>query len=179
MRAILGFIFAVILVFIIPSCSGDSHQLSEKESFGYKIIGTTAKVLEKRYKLQVIGSGASMPDMVRSLNIHFRIDRPIEKLEARKIIVDCASELIKNMNNSEVIRPYLQNYPVTSQNIEVTLFSYYPDGSRVYFPLVHSVAVRRGGIAFFTKDPEHEFGYKTEEYETFEEALEILKQDKK
>ena len=97
-----------------------------------------------------------MFDQINSLHLAFHIRKPLNKSEARKLIVDCGLIFLKNINEDKGIRPHLKNYPATSENIEIRIFPSYPDGSETWFPLMSAISLSNGKISFRTTETELE-----------------------
>ena len=95
----------------------------------------------------------------------------MDRDEARAKIVDCVEELLADVNANEEIRPFLRDYPFTTKNVEVAIFTKYPDGKEVFDPYIRIVSVDQGdSITFRTKEPNKK-SYKQCYSESYSEAL--------
>ena len=117
-------------------------------------------------------------DMVRSLHLSFQIRKSLDKSEARKLLVNCAQTFLKNINDSKEIQPHLYDKPFTWNNVEVEIYSRDSGDSDVYYPAICVVSLLDGKVYFRTQDKENILQYKTEEVESVEEALEIVKNNR-
>ena len=70
-----------------------------------------SSVLQKRHNLQIVGVYESGMDCIKGLGFSFQILKPLNRNDARRIVVDCVEEFINELNHDEEIRPYLKNYP--------------------------------------------------------------------
>ena len=141
------------------------------------ILDKVATELAKRHDMHWIGTSAAMMDCIKMTGMRYNIYRPLDKAEARRLIVDCVEEYIAAINASKQIRPFLQNYPVTAANIDIAIFSYNADRRTTYDPYIGTVSCRKGMIYYYTEDKDNEFRYKSETEETYDEALAIIKKE--
>ena len=139
------------------------------------IIKKTSKELEEKYSMYTVGTGMSAMYEIKNLSVEFQINKVFDKERAREIIVDCAQIFLKNVNENEKIRKYLIQYPFTAENIEIAIFSKYPDGKIVYYPIICVVSLEDGNVVYRTQE-ENKNVYKTKEKETFEDAVRIIQQ---
>jgi hypothetical protein len=168
--SLLGAFFVFMLISKKESDSDDYAEMA------YKIRNKVAENLSKRYNMKVIGLGGGMADAVNIVGIHFQIVGPLPKEELRRILVNSVKELLDGLNNDEKIRPYLKKYPFTSEGTNIAIFVVDKDGMDVFHPNIDVAGVYYSGkLHFNTTDRDNRFEYKTEEEESYEEALEIVK----
>jgi len=170
-------ISSIILVFvgIIPMIGfADNCRKMSYDEISNNLMAKTSQHLEKKYRMKQIGFGKAGR---KTLSLSFQIRRPLEKKEARTILVDSVQEFFKDVNHDEKIRQYLDVYPFSAKNIEVLIFIHKPDGSNFYHPNLSVVSASEGEIVYSTDDPENENRYKSEETESFEDAVKILKSE--
>ena len=106
----------------------------------------------------------SLQVVIAACKLQFRFHRTCHYLEAA--------------NHDEVLRPHLRDYPFTPKNLELTIYNQKEDGRDIYYPYICIVDSREGKIGYCTKDETKKYGYKTEKYETYDEAVAILKKEK-
>lgn len=179
MKLFIPFVCFYFFSIICFSCSIGSVEVSEKERLFDEMGAKTAEELEKKHGMQTIGMGGSSYDKIRRLMLSFQIKIPLEKDFARELVVDCVQHTLKNINEDETIRPFLITYPFTEEEIKISIFSVDEKGSDVYDPFLTVVSAFNGEIDFRTQSPEDLYQYKTEETETFEEAIKILQKQGK
>ncbi len=140
------------------------------------------KILEKyskKYGLIVTGILDGMPErVINEVGVYFCIYQVISKEKARQIVVECAQDFIKELNEYPQLKPYYKSYPLSPKNIDVSLFMHHPDGKSTSYPDLCVVSASLGSVAFKTNDPENVNKYKTREYETFEEAVALVNKQK-
>ena len=143
-------------------------------------ISKTIKIITERYpEIHSPGSGISMPGgPVRKVGLAFDTSGPFTKEYLRKLLIEFAHELLNQINSNEEFRPYLIKYPFTIENVQIIIYNRDKNGERVYDPEIGVADITLGNLTFSTYDPESEYcREKNEFYETYEEALEILKKE--
>lgn len=180
------FYFVLLLIFLgIPVIgfnmgSNMNDQLSEEDRIFYGFIKREGTILGKKYGMRQssIGGGGG-EDRIWLMSLSFdRNSQPLTEEESRRLIVDVVNDYLKAVNKDEILRPYLREYPFTPKNIELTIYNSDEDGNRINYPFIDIVDNREGKIGYFTKEEGKEYGYKTEKYETYDEAVAILKKEK-
>jgi hypothetical protein len=171
------FLLGVItLIFISIMTSRLKHSSDDYVKMADIITNRVIEKLTKRYNMRVIGLGAGMADAVNIIGISFQIVGPLPKDELRMILVNTIRELLDELNSDEKIRPYLKSYPFTSEGTQIDIFVIDKEGKEVFDPDIGVVGVDYSGrLSFNTTDRNNRFKYKTEEEETYEEALAIVK----
>ena len=140
-----------------------------------KITARVAKTLSKRHQMDLIGEGGGMMGSVYMIGLSFQIRHPLNRNEARARIVDCTEELLVAINSNEEIRPFLKNYPFTTDNVRLAIFSVGLKGEKLYDPHIAVVSVDQSNdITFRTEEPNNP-SYKHRHKELYSEAVAILK----
>lgn len=140
------------------------------------IMTRASKRLEKKHNMSLIGIGEGMMESVKTMCFRFQIYRPLEKSEARAIIVDSVLDFLADINQDEEIRQYLDIYPCDVNHVEVFLFINTPERGEFYDPNLSVVSAYMGEIVYSTNDPDKpKISYKSHEIESFEDAVKILK----
>lgn len=112
---------------------------------------------------------------VYMIGLTFQIHHPMDRNEARMRIVDCVEELIKAVNENIEIRPFLKDYPFTTKNVHVAIFTNYPNGKEVFDPYIRVVSIYKSDdIYFSTKEP-NKIPYKNRYRESYKEALALVR----
>jgi hypothetical protein len=100
-----------------------------------EIVIGFAKEMKKDFGVVFIGSGGSMPYDVDEIDVKFIIHQRAMIEEARELEVKATEKLLQMINDHEKIRPYLKEYPFTSNrtNVSISFYKpnneYYHDGS--------------------------------------------------
>lgn len=93
------------------------------------------------------------------------------------MILEYLDEFLVDINANEKLRPYLATYPFTVKNVELDIYYSDPKGYHFYDPYIGVVSIEEGIVCYRTYDKEDKSPYKAKIKETYEEALEIIKQD--
>jgi hypothetical protein len=139
-----------------------------------KISSKVTARLAKRHNMIACGGSGGMMDTVNHVGISFQKVGVFSKDEARKIVVDCVEELLRAFNEDEEIRPHLQNYPFTTNNIRVSIF-FCIAGGEIYYPDFAVVGLSAGDIVFRASEEGKRQLLTYDEEESYEEALSIVR----
>jgi len=169
MKPLITFLFLFIN---FTSCSSqeDYGKISDD------IMFQTAKQLKKEKCLHFAGYGGARMYDVEKLNLSLDYYESLNIEQARKLIVYCANKFLDNINNSEKVRPYLRNYPFTSKNITLAIFIE-DEKNSIGSTNITTVAISRGKIDYYIDTFKPDL-MKVTHTETFEEALEIVNNEK-
>lgn len=164
-----------ILCLIFGGCSKSDpvEKRSEKSILVDQILKSCAKTLSKRHHLSQCGDGAAMMFEVEQLILSFEIYRALTREEARAMLIDCAHELIRTVNNHSAIQKYLLPGGFTEKSVQIQIFIY-PNHRRNYYPDLGVCSYNFGKLAYRSHDPDNDNRYKTSERETYEQALALL-----
>ncbi len=174
------FYFIFLMIFIV-NCnlfSGKFYMSKQKEQIANCVLNEACSEISHKYGMSCIGSGGAMMYEIESLKLMFCIKKPLEKDEARKIIVDSANIFLKKINNNKDIAKYLIKWPLDLDNIVVSIIFFNVDGTTTYHPQLAAVSIVRGNIRYKTNDRENKWVYKETTEESFEEAKRILEEQK-
>ena len=163
--------FCSVLLFFV-GCDNRSERAKLAHSAMYK----TLLILENRYQMKFIGWSEGADDHhYNHLGLNFDVFHILSKDEGRKMLIDGVEELLKQINATLELQPFLNPAPFMPANIELNIYDYQPDGNNVYYPNIVVFSAYGGKLHYKTKIPEKEFGYYTNEKETYEEALNIVR----
>ncbi len=139
------------------------------------IMIRTSKRLETKHNMKLMGIGEGMMESVKTMCFRFQINRPLEKSEARAIVVDSVLDFLADINQDQEIRQYLDISPFDVNHVEVFLFINTPEQGAFYHPNLSVVSAYMGEIIYSTNDPDKpKITYKSHEIESFEDAVKIL-----
>jgi len=140
-----------------------------------EIRAKVAKKLVKKHEMECVGVGGGMMGSVYMIGLSFQIHRPIDRNEARERIIDCVEELLTAVNQNDEIRPFLKNYPFTTDNVQVAIFIKDKNRRDLYDPNISVVSVFKSQeISYCTTEPD-KMKYKTQIREPYQEALALVK----
>ncbi len=122
------------LLLSLVSCTSKAYYteiaLPSYEKHANEIMATLSKEVKKEYGCIAYSTGGSMPDKVRHISVGFHVYKSVTIEEARETFVLIKEKLIQLMNTHEGIRPYLINYPCTSDMAHINLAFYKKNGNR-------------------------------------------------
>lgn len=167
------FLFAFLLIGFKISMSTD--QIPDSECVVNKLLGQIANHLSKKFNMNPIATNVAMPrEVVKLLGLNFQLVGPLTKEELRKILVNSAQDFLSSINADKDIQSYLERIPFQINNIGITLFIIDSTGIEVDHPFIGIAKIREGKIEYLTLITTDIPNLKTEEKETYEEALKAL-----
>ena len=177
----------LLMGLIVVSFSMDNNkmnqQLSEKSKMMYGFIEKTGKKLGEKYEMSPIGiggGGGPKEKKIWLMSITFqRYGDPLTEQMARKLIINCVNDFLEIANNDEELKPFLQDYPFTAKNLELSVHNYDHDGYPIADPFIVIVNMCQGEVGYFTVEKNTSHPFKTKKYEPFEKAVAILKEEDK
>jgi len=113
---------AIVLFLLSGCCNNLCYYLDEKENLCNKITCKIAIELKNELKLVPYGSGGQAMDQIKMLALCFIYREPVEIDQARKLLIASVDKFTAKINENEDIRPYLNNYPFKTKNIEIMIF---------------------------------------------------------
>ncbi|NGX43759.1 MAG: hypothetical protein K940chlam7_02061 [Chlamydiae bacterium] len=173
-------IFVAFLPLVLFSCD-DGSPTNDKFSIGHAILGNVNKTLSSRHNMNMGGfREATHRDdkKYKTMGLCFQIQRPVSKEEGRKLLIDCAEELLSQINTHPDFQQFMHEYPFTVKNIEIVMYVSTETGGTVYHPEIAIFSFSRGKVEYLTNSPENRYVFYSEEEETYEEALRIIEESK-
>jgi hypothetical protein len=182
---ILGF-FCFLLTGYLPGY-GNEFGLSPQEVeasekcnlFSDQVSLSFVEKMKKEKQLYAIGMGGGgigKPGILRTLAISFESYEGIDISRARSLLIYCVEEFLKEINAKYELKRYLTETPFTFKNIDIDIYFTHKKSKDFIGPPSLAVAhADEGVIAYKTYDQEHLTRVKEE---TYDEALEILRQEK-
>jgi hypothetical protein len=143
----------------------------KKESLENKVIGKTWLQLKKEKKLLPVGEGGSVTPGNEFLGLCFQHFKPLTIDEDRELVVYAAETFYHNLNSDEKLNE-LTHKPYPMNWIQIEIFIYNPDYSKITPPGLSIVEFKRKKLLFITDDKDK---FETIYEETYEEALKKLK----
>src|SRR5262249_2655966 len=106
--------------------------------------------LKKDRKLQVCESGWGLrgKKKIQVMHCGFFYYEEIDIDQARELLVDAAKLYLTTINENERIRPFLESYPFTPENIEICIFLQNRDGSRFSPEKLSIVSFEKGILRY-------------------------------
>ncbi len=98
-----------------------SEEKVDYTIYANQVISSFLFEMKQEFGFDCMGSGGSMPYNVRSFTILLSSEKKTTIEEARRFGIVGVQKLLKIINNHEKIRPYLNQYPFTAQDVNVTI----------------------------------------------------------
>jgi len=174
------FIVSICLFLVLMSCSSSEEDIHIR--LIDKVTASHVKKMNEQYGARACMYGGNCNDgTVNYIGIgldkkgHFNID------QARKQIILQVQEYLKEINSSEEVRAYLVHYPFTYEDLSYGVSFVNEEGGfqkvdkENKYNSIASVLCSSNGVTYnYYDDPE--YGLQKLHRETFEEAIEILKE---
>jgi hypothetical protein len=171
-------VFLLLTLFLTQTgCAMNNHYNphAEEEQLVNDILYNTVKEVEKKYKIQAIGTGVAMPSgVVRKLALSFEVRKSLSKNQLRIWLLEISNELINQINASVKVQKYLVTSPATIESVDIILYNSNKDGLEVFDPEISVADIAGGILTYLTVDPSDIYGYKNRYTETYEEALQAI-----
>jgi len=136
------------------------------------VISKTADEFQNKYHLSLGGIGGSGNDTtIKTSSISFSINQTLSIADTRQLIIACAREFLKNINEDSNLASYLVVQPFTEKNIKITIAMTNSDNSTTFDPQLAGVSLDKGVIRYFTNDPDKPHTFKSVIKESYEEAI--------
>ncbi|MBS4168085.1 hypothetical protein [Parachlamydia sp. AcF125] len=167
----------LLLIFFMGTLSGKKMDRLDNKTF-YGFLSKVGGKIEKKYNLTICGSGSgSSPEgyYINKFILSFNAYGPLSHEQLRKLLIECANELVREVNLEKKLEPFLIRKPYPIQNVQIIVFNYDKHGGGVKDPLITVAQISNGILTFRTRDPENDLKYKNNFKETYEEVLEKLK----
>jgi hypothetical protein len=161
---------------ILTSCGIGISKMDHEVG---KCINEYAKSQKTHRGMEVMGTGGSNPNgLYKRIHVHFYCYKHLDVPEARRLFVASALEFIERMNSNEKLRPFLEEYPATIENIKIDI-NCFDDAGRgdlgdFVDPPYVAFMFHVGNRLIYCFDDKTEFSFSHDYEETFEEALRIV-----
>ena len=172
-------IFFILLFLIFMGFNMKNHQgyfPSEGEERVNKLLSNTAKIIQSKYGLQPCGVGVAMPGgPIREVTLCFETKNSFTKEQLRNLLIESSKELLDQVRSDEKIQKFLKERPFTIKNVEIIIYNHDKNGRGLRDPQISIARISQGTLIYLTIDPENSFNFKNEYEETYEEALNLIK----
>ena len=175
-------LLATFLLALTISCNRENALSSYEEpeycKLATEIINSCAQEFRTEKGLFTIGTGGALMYNVKELDLMCESYQQVNTEEARKLVVECVNRILEKVNADEEIRPYLENFPFTANNIEFgILFFQKKDKHFVKDGFIASAGSLKGKLYYRVFDATEPTTLNTIHEEPFEEGLRIVMQE--
>jgi len=130
--------------------------------------------MRNKEKMTLAGvGGSSLNHRQRVFDFDFWTEKKLTLEEARILFVQTANNFLKQVNENEKLRPYLENHPVTIKNLELAIGFFGPHLEDLPPPFISRVASTNDKIFYSTWSKEKDF-YERVKIESWDEALKLI-----
>jgi len=169
-------LLSVFLAFFSLFSRGTNHN--DPEELAGEILEQTAVFAHKRYPLNACGTGMMMPGgAVQKLTLCFQVKTFLSRNQLRILLIECGEELLRQIKSNKHIQRFLVKNPFTIKEIGIVIYNKDKEGNEPYDPLIATAEISGGILTFRTTDPNNTHTFNNRFKETYEEALEIIKQN--
>lgn len=163
--------FVVLIFVILFGGFALFHPLPDYERIANGITDATAKSLESKIDdFYLIGTGGRMMHNIQMMEMSFVYYHEVDIQTARELLIYVINTYLKAINENKEVRPYLHEYPFTPKNVEIHIWIYEPDRSKVPRGKIEYVSAMNGLLKYYEESTEAIYK------ETFEEALKKVEQ---
>lgn len=150
-------------------CSHIPIDFSQRSN---QLVIEHTKELEEEYQLSLVGLGGTVRDDIEGVEVHYDIRGRYDLNSARVLYLKIAQSILDKINSDLPIRPYLHEYPATSNLLRLSLSFHdedgsYPENKIAYISFVNSK------ICYRTHN-DNKDSFEVVWRETFEEASNAL-----
>lgn len=173
---ILFSILAILLIITGFRLFDNTEKTPTLHTIVTKIFNKTGRNIEKNYFIHPSGEGGAMlGGIVRKLMLAFDTNRHLSKENLRELLIECNREVLKEVNSNEDIQKYLVERPFTEKNIEIIIYNHDKTGQELSDPDISIAEIVDGVLTYSTLDVGRPLQFKNTFSETYEEALQALK----
>jgi hypothetical protein len=138
----------ILSLFIMIGCSAAPRHVQ----LANNITHPFCKQLQKAHHLYLIGSGGEMMDNIESISLTFVSHQKINAEQGRIILVEVVDSLLKRINYYSSIRPYLNTFPFTAANLDISILFETPSGDFLIGDVLASLSVCEGRVSYARYD---------------------------
>lgn len=161
--------FLIITILFFSSCSNPGH-IREADRI--------TNLFNKKMKVESLvlaGSGGALMDNIKEISLDFKKVQCVDIEQSRLIYVKNVQALLHLINSDEKVRPYLNNYPFTIENVDFTIIFCGLDDFFALPPYIaHVSSYGKNGIIHYSEYNAEKDNLKTVYEESYEEALNIV-----
>lgn len=112
-----------LCMLILASCTKGNHKSEtlDKDTAITQVLDKTVRQLYIQEGLHCTGHSAKAMDEILQLGLFLKTDHKMNMQKARDLIVIAHGQLLKNINESEAIRPYLKQHPFNERDVDIMI----------------------------------------------------------
>lgn len=153
----------------------EDPYLSQEEKLVNNILENSAETIKKKYNIQPSGEGAAMPEgIIEELTLTFDTNDKLSKEQLRKLLIECAKELVAQVKMNNNIEQFLAKSPFSIENVQIIIYNHDKEGRGLRDPEISTAEISHGVLTYRTLDPNDRFKLKNQFKETHGEAIKAL-----
>ena len=163
--------YAIVALLFLVGCNFEPEEPRKptKQEAATAVRNRTAYKLKVENDLIPCGTGSQMMGQIEMLALAFDYFQPLDIETARPLLITAVDKFLKEINEDESIRSYLNNYPFNPKNIKVTIYLYQSNYTRVPDGDLCVVDLENGKIEYEINGPDDRFHTILEE--TYDDAV--------
>ena len=110
---------------------------------------------------------------IQMMAMSFDLYHEIDLKEARKLLVYVINEYLSEINSNVEVRPFLHEYPFTAKNVEIRIWAYNPDRSKLPPEKIYYISAINGNLNYYRRGPK-KYTRQAICEETYAEALKLI-----
>jgi hypothetical protein len=160
----------ISIVFIfIAGCSTEPAYIQQVD----KIRNSFTKEIEKTEGWYLSSFGGALMDDIKKIHLKYKAFERVDIAQARRLVVEKVEALLDKINADVIARPYLHNYPFSSDNLEFGIL--FEDKNTGHFfkpPAIAHARVMAGKMGYSIYNEQLDM-FEIIYRESYEEALKI------
>lgn len=125
------------------------HETQSVEEITSHVLSAFNRKMKKEYRLLSLSIGGKLTDTVDQIGANFQLAKHATQEEARQWILVITDELIGELNNNELLRPYLKEHPFPIERIKMRISFTKPNGYRYSDGSIERVAIEGNEVSYF------------------------------
>ncbi len=135
----LAYLFCLLIT--LTACSTSPEHIRTLN----RVVGKKSKQLCIEENLGIMGTGGATMPKIEEVFISFTAERRVDLPEARRLCVRCIEELRSAINSTEILQPYLIEYPFPISGMDISVTFVGEDGNHVAYGCVY---LGTGGVSY-------------------------------
>jgi hypothetical protein len=180
--SLLGALIFITRIYAVEPLSNQKKLFSEGLPKDELLVSDINKQVTLKFKkeknLCCIGSGAEMMYEIKMLSLSFNYYNEIDIAKGRELLVFAASEYLDAINTNVELRPYLDHWPFTANDIRINIGILKSTGKEVDLEKISFLSAEENMLMYYPKkkDLQRRTPLLTE---TYQQALQILEETTK
>ncbi|MBS0621234.1 MAG: hypothetical protein JSS61_07250 [Verrucomicrobia bacterium] len=150
-----------------------AYKPPEYVKMANRITANVSEQIKNETGLVPIGTGGSMMHDIQMLALSFQYYHAVDQNQARDLLLYCVDTYVNAVNSNVDVRPFLHDYPFTSKNIQIRIWVYASDATRMPLGEISSMSSIDGIFKYISEDPATNH-YEVLYRESYEEAQSIV-----